>query len=206
MSSCVPRVPRAQFSRLRDGVGLYLPSVHWKNERTCALKRSAKETDVTSLTLAVAMQVALLGANPNDDTYAKAHEITMKTGQPMVILVGAKWCPACVQMKTSVVPQLKERGSLTDVSFAEVDFDRERELARTLIKGGKIPQLLMYRKTKLGWRLRRIIGGQSVDKVDHFIAEGVALDKATKRQEAMASKQGGESRQAATRPAGEHRS
>ncbi len=161
---------------------------------------------MTSLTLAVAMQVALLGANPNDDTsYAKAHEITTKTGQPMVILVGAKWCPACVQMKNSVVPQLKERGSFTEVSFAEVDIDQERELGRTLTKGGKIPQLLMYRKTKLGWRLRRIIGGQSVDKVDHFIAEGVALDKATKRQEATASKQAGQSSQAATRPAGEHR-
>ena len=40
----------------------------------------------------------------------------------------------------------------------------------------------MYRKTNLGWRLRRIIGGQSVEKVDRFIAEGVALDKAAKTQ------------------------
>jgi len=56
-----------------------------------------------------------------------------------------------------------------------------------LIKGGPIPQLLMFRQTKLGWRLRRIIGGQSVDKVDRFIAEGVALDKAAKVQEASSS-------------------
>lgn len=140
---------------------------------------------MTSLTLSVAMQLALLGTTPNDEaTYAQAHETTTKTGQPMVILVGAKWCPACVQMKNSVVPQLKQRGSFTEVAFAEVDIDRERELGQQLTNGGPIPQLLMYRKTNLGWRLRRIIGGQSVEKADRFIAEGVALDRAARDQEA----------------------
>ncbi|NLS92530.1 MAG: thioredoxin family protein [Planctomycetaceae bacterium] len=143
---------------------------------------------MTSLTLAIAMQLTLFGADPKDDgSYAKAHEITTKTGQPMVVLVGAKWCPACVQMKESVVPQLKKNGTLKNIAFAEVDLDQERELGQQLIKGGPIPQLLMFRQTKLGWRLRRIIGGQSVDKVDRFIAEGVALDKAAKVQEASSS-------------------
>jgi thioredoxin-like negative regulator of GroEL len=152
------------------------------------------------------MQVALLGATPSDDaSYAKAHEITAKTGQPMVILVGAKWCPACVQMKESVVPQLKKLGSLENVSFAEVDLDREHELASQLTKGGPIPQLLMYRKTKLGWRLRRIIGGQSVEKVDQFIADGVALDKASKSQEATVSGQAEESKTAFSRPKDDRR-
>lgn len=143
---------------------------------------------MTSVTLSIAMQLALLGAAPSDVmSYAKAHETTTKTGQPMVILVGAKWCPACVQMKESVVPQLEQRGSLKSVSFAEVDLDQEHELGRLLTKGGPIPQLLMYRKTKLGWRLRRIIGGQSVEKVDRFIAEGVALDKAAKVEDGATS-------------------
>lgn len=160
---------------------------------------------MTSLTLSVAMQLALLGTTPSDDTsYAKAHETTAKTGQPMVILVGAKWCPACVQMKDSVVPQLKKRGSLTEVSFAEVDLDQERELGHRLTKGGPIPQLLMYRKTNLGWRLRRIIGGQSVEKVDRFIAEGIALDKAAKDQEASTSDESPESQQATSRPTKNH--
>lgn len=155
---------------------------------------------MTSLTLTIAMQAALLGAAPSEDmSYAKAHETTTKTGQPMVILVGAEWCPACVQMKNSVVPQLKERGALKSVSFAEVDLDRERELGRQLTKGGPIPQLLMYRKTRLGWRLRRIIGGQSVEKVDRFITEGVALDRATKQEEgAVPIKEASSSREKST--------
>ncbi len=161
---------------------------------------------MTSLTLSIAMQVALLGANPSVDTsYAKAHEATTKTGQPMVILVGAKWCPACVQMKDAVVPQLKKRGSLTEVSFAEVDIDREQKLGKQLTKGGPIPQLLMYRKTKLGWRLRRIIGGRSVEKVESFIADGVALDKAAKVQETPSSKQAQESKEAASRSKGDRK-
>ena len=136
------------------------------------------------------MQIALLGAHPAaDSSYAQAHAQTAETGQPMVVLVGAKWCPACVQMKRYVVPQLKERGALTEVSFAEVDFDHQRELGRLLTKGGPIPQLLMYRKTKFGWRLRRIIGGQSVDRLDRFIADGVALDKASKAYEASLESQ-----------------
>lgn len=140
---------------------------------------------MTGLTLSLVMQMALLGAAPNTEaSYAQAHEITTKTGRPMLILVGAKWCPACVQMKNRVVPQLKRLGSLSEVSYAEVDLDRDRELGRLLTKGGPIPQLLMYRKTQMGWRLRRIIGGQTVENADRFIAEGVALDRASKAVEA----------------------
>ena len=143
---------------------------------------------MTGLTLTLAVQLALLGASPSTDTsYASAHEMTKKTGRPLVVLVGAKWCPACVQMKNNVVPRLKERGSLTQVSYAEVDLDRERELGQLLTKGGPIPQLLMYRKTKLGWRLRRIVGGQSVDNVRRFIAEGIALDRASRAHELSSS-------------------
>lgn len=139
---------------------------------------------MTGLTLTVAIQLTLLGASPSSDaSYASAHEMTAKTGRPLVVLVGAKWCPACVQMKNNVVPQLKERGSLTQVSYAEVDLDRERELGRLLTKGGPIPQLLMYRKTARGWRLRRIVGSQNVDKVGRFLAEGIALDRATRALE-----------------------
>ena len=160
---------------------------------------------MTGLTLSLVMQTALLGAAPNNGaSYTQAHEATTKTGRPMVILVGARWCPACVQMKDSVVPQLKRLGSLSEVSYAEVDLDRERELGRLLTKGGPIPQLLMYRKTQRGWRLRRIIGGQTVENADRFIAEGVALDRASKAREAS-SKPGPNSQGVASNPQNDRR-
>jgi thioredoxin-like negative regulator of GroEL len=169
-------------------------------------KRSEKEIEMTSLTLAVVMQTALLAtpAQEPDMSYAKAHAATLKTGRPMVILVGAKWCPACVQMKNNIVPQLLKRGSLRNVAFAQVDIDKEKALGRELTKGGPIPQLVMFRHTKAGWRLRKVIGGQSVQKVERFIAEGVALNEADKKKEpAQPKSDKAESKKVASRPAGD---
>ena len=117
------------------------------------------------------------------ETYSQAHRQTVKTGRPMVILVGAEWCPACKVMKDTVIPAVKKRGVLKRVSFAVVDIDEEQKLGKTLISGGPIPQLLMYRKTRLGWRLRRILGGQSVKSVETFVADGIELDEASKSAE-----------------------
>ena len=114
------------------------------------------------------------------DTYTQAHRVTTKTGRPLVVLVGAEWCPACKTMKDTVIPAVKKRGGLSKVSFAVVDIDEEQELGKTLIDGGLIPQLLMYRRTPLGWRLRRIVGGQSVKSVETFVETGIKLDEATK--------------------------
>lgn len=128
---------------------------------------------MTNLGIAILMQAALVGAGNQDMSYSKAHQEITETGRPMVVLVGAEWCPACVQMKQSVVPQLQKTEVFKQVSFAEVDIDQERELGQQLTKGGPIPQLLMYRRTPLGWRLWRIIGGQDVRRVERFISEGL---------------------------------
>lgn len=135
--------------------------------------------NLTTLGIAILMQAALIGAENQDMSYGKAHRETTETGRPMVVLVGARWCPACVQMKQSVVPQLQKTDVFRQVSFAEVDIDEERELGRQLTKGGPIPQLLMYRRTPLGWRLWRIIGGQDVHRVERFISEGLSAEVAS---------------------------
>jgi thiol-disulfide isomerase/thioredoxin len=120
----------------------------------------------------------MIGAH--GETYTQAHRLTTRTGRPMVVLVGAEWCPACKVMKDTVIPAVKKRGGLNKVSFAVVDIDEEKELGKTLINRGPIPQLLMYRRTPLGWRLRRIVGGQSVKSVETFVETGIKLDEAAK--------------------------
>jgi thioredoxin-like negative regulator of GroEL len=112
------------------------------------------------------------------DTYAEAHKITTDTGRPLVVMVGATWCPACQQMKSSVVPEIKRQGILQKVAFAEVDLDEEGALGAELTRGGPIPQIVMYRKTPLGWRFARLIGRQEVSAVEKFIAEALADDPA----------------------------
>jgi thioredoxin-like negative regulator of GroEL len=133
---------------------------------------------VTSLTLATILQASILAVGADD--YAAARRETADSGRPMVILVGADWCPACQTMKNNVVPQVKRRGMLGRVAYAVVNLDRQKDLGRQLVAGGPIPQFIMYRKTREGWKRRRLVGGQSVETVEAFINEGLELDKTDK--------------------------
>ena len=135
---------------------------------------------MTALTLAVVMQVAL--AAPTDapsprgaQTYAAAYKQSQDEGQPLLVLVGAEWCPACRQMKQDVMPQAVRQGVLDRVAFAQVNPDSEPGVARQLMRGGSIPQLVLYRKTEDGWKLtRRFVGAQSVDAIRSAVDSALA--------------------------------
>lgn len=130
---------------------------------------------MTSLSLAVILQMSLLASG--DESYAEAHKQVIQSGGPMVVMVTADWCPACQTMKTSVLPEVRQHGILRKVAFAIVNVDREQELGKKLSAGGPIPQLLMFRRGPDGWRLRRLVGGQSTETVEEFINQGVQLSE-----------------------------
>jgi thioredoxin-like negative regulator of GroEL len=136
---------------------------------------------MTSLGLATTLYAVMLAANP--ESYADAHKAATELGRPMVIMVGAEWCAACQQLKQNGIPQARERGILRKVAFGVVDYDHERELGAQLLRGGPLPQLLFYRRTADGWRLRRLIGNQDVNAIEKFVNEGVADDEAEKQSE-----------------------
>jgi thiol-disulfide isomerase/thioredoxin len=129
------------------------------------------------LNIAVCLQLALLATG--GETYAEACKTTAEKGCPLVVMVGASWCPACQEMKNSVIPEVRRQGTLHKVAFAQVDLDEEEELGAELIDGGPVPQILMYRKTGQGWKLRRLVGGQDARAVEEFIAQGVEEDRKT---------------------------
>ena len=131
------------------------------------------------LTLATVLQVSLM-AN-GGETYADAHRKTAETGRPMVVMVGTDWCMPCQRMKNTVLPEVRKGGLLSEVSFAVVNPDRDRDLAKKLTGGGPVPQLVMYRKTSNGWKRRKLVGGQSVTTVVQFIKDGLALQAANKK-------------------------
>ena len=131
---------------------------------------------MTALTLTALLQISALATGA--ETYADAHRITAETGQPMVVIVGADWCPACQVMEQTVLPQVRQRGGLRRVAFAIVNVDRERELATQLTSGGPIPQLIVFHQTNSGWRRRVLIGGQTVETVENFIGEAVQANVA----------------------------
>jgi thiol-disulfide isomerase/thioredoxin len=110
-------------------------------------------------------------SSPAPASYAAAYKDAVDNGKSIVVLVGADWCPACQSMKTSVLPALAAQGGLKDVSFALVNTDRQSELANQMLAGNSIPQLVMYEKTADGWKIKRLVGGQSVSAVEQFIGK-----------------------------------
>lgn len=125
---------------------------------------------MTALTMSVLLQVSILtsGAQP----YEQAHKAAMESGQPLLVLVGAPWCPACAHMKGDVVPELERRGALKGVVFSQVNVDNERDLAGRLSNAGVIPQLILYRKAADGWRRWEVTGSQSPEAVQEFLHNG----------------------------------
>ena len=130
---------------------------------------------MSSLAFAAILQASIMATGASD--YAEARRETTETGRPMVILVGADWCPACVTMKNEVVPRVEKRGLLKKVVYTIVNLDHQRELGKQLVENGPIPQMIMYRKTSDGWLRRKLVGQQSVETIEAFINEGVAMNK-----------------------------
>lgn len=114
----------------------------------------------------------LAGVSTPASSYDKAFHRAQETGKPLVVLVGADWCPGCRTMKQSVLPQMEKRGSLGKVSFAVVNSEVQAPLAEKLMQGQSIPQLVMYTKTATGWDRRQLTGAHSVSEVEAFISQG----------------------------------
>jgi thioredoxin-like negative regulator of GroEL len=128
---------------------------------------------VSTTILAALLNMSFLATTSNmsyDEAYRLA---TADEGRPLVVLVGADWCPACQQMKQSVMPTVQQRGTLSHVAFAMVNTDRDGALAGQLMAGSSIPQLVMYVKTGAGWSRRQLTGAQSVADVEGFVASGL---------------------------------
>jgi thiol-disulfide isomerase/thioredoxin len=141
-------------------------------------------------TTATATSNTAVTASPTPNSYAAAYKDAVDNGKSIVVLVGADWCPACQSMKTSVMPQLAAQGGLKAVSFALVNTDRQSDLANQMLAGNSIPQLVMYEKTADGWKIKRLVGGQSVSAVEQFIGKPevfVAKPEAKPEHQAAAS-------------------
>src|SRR5262245_66521268 len=88
------------------------------------------------------LQAAMLVSGAQ--TYEQAYEDTQTSGKPLVVLVGADWCPGCVSMKTGVMPRMQSGGHLGQVNYAQIDTERESELAGQLMRGNSIPELIVF--------------------------------------------------------------
>jgi thioredoxin-like negative regulator of GroEL len=130
---------------------------------------------MTSLAVAMLLQTAIVSTGAQ--TYEEAYREHYASGKPMLVLVGADWCPACVSMKTGTLANMERKGKLKNVAFSMLNVDRQDRLARHMMQGGSVPQLVLYTKTDKGWETRRLIGAQSEQAVQQLIASAAAAKK-----------------------------
>jgi thioredoxin-like negative regulator of GroEL len=117
--------------------------------------------------MAVMLQASV--ATGPEDAYAAAFHRSVSTGRPLVVLLGADWCPGCVKMKETILPQVADYGALDRVEFAYVDVDQAPQLAGRLARAGAIPQLIRFERTSTGWTKDVLTGAHSPKKVASFI-------------------------------------
>jgi thioredoxin-like negative regulator of GroEL len=129
---------------------------------------------MAGLTAILVLNHALLTANPAN--YQTARADAEANHRPLLVLVGADWCPGCRTMKDTVLPALARRGALRAVSFAAVDADAEAETARELMRGSAIPQLIVFSRSADGrWHREQITGSASEREVQSLVARAIQV-------------------------------
>jgi len=129
---------------------------------------------MSGLTALFVLQNALFAANPT--TYQEALQDAQKQQRPLLVLVGAQWCPGCQTMKHQVLPSLARRGALKAVTFTTVDYDEDSATAQQLMRVGTIPQLIVFSPLPGGkWHREQLVGESSETAVQSLISRALKV-------------------------------
>ena len=109
------------------------------------------------------------------ENYAAAYKEAVEEDKPLMVVVGAEWCPACNNLKNSTISPMLKSGELDTVSFVQVDHDQDRALSDRLTRGQRsFPQIIMFSKNGSGqWVRRQLKGFQSKQPVRRLIRNAV---------------------------------
>ncbi len=101
--------------------------------------------------------------------YEAAYRKAQEEKKPLVVLVGADWCPACKTMKSDTIDPMKKAGELEEVIYTHLDKDAHPELAEQVMQGKLLPQIVVYSESDNGWRRYSLTGMQSSRRVRELI-------------------------------------
>jgi thioredoxin-like negative regulator of GroEL len=102
--------------------------------------------------------------------YAEAYQQSVDQEKPLMVVVGAPWCPACNVLKETTIKQMAQTGELDSVSLAVINRDEEPELVKELTAGEKmLPQIIVFTKDDGRWKRRRLMGFQPKSPVRSLI-------------------------------------
>ncbi len=128
------------------------------------------------LTATTVMQVALLATAGGE--YQQAFHRAEAQGKPLLVLIGAPWCPGCRVMKQITMPKFRRSGGLKGIIFTEVDADAKPKLCQKLLRGNSIPQLVLYTRAGKLWRRTQLTGARSAKEVRTFLKREIVAGRA----------------------------
>ncbi len=125
------------------------------------------------LVAAVMANLSVLAAPPDD--YATAYEKAEKGGKPLMVVISAPWCPACVSLKNTTLREMESGGQLQDVSVVVIDRDRDSALAERLMRGQTIPQVIVFSKQDAGrWQRAQLTGFQTPGTIRQLLRNALS--------------------------------
>ncbi|TWU06345.1 thioredoxin family protein [Stieleria varia] len=129
--------------------------------------------------LSLLMAIMLTGVTSEQikTDYATAYKESVAQDKPLLVVVGAPWCPACNALKQTTIQPMAQTGELDNVSVVLLDRDTEPALVNQLTKGEKmLPQIIMFTKSSAGkWERQRLMGYQPKQPVRNLIRKAVTL-------------------------------
>jgi thioredoxin-like negative regulator of GroEL len=134
---------------------------------------------MSSLAATLILQAAFLTSAPAASSlnYRDAYAEAQDSKRPLMIVIGADWCQACVDLKQSTIPEMQKVGKLDGVVLTYIDLDRDPELARQLLGGPSIPQVILFSQGEAGWTRKQLTGRQSSDSLASLVAPAVNIAK-----------------------------
>ena len=130
---------------------------------------------MVSLLLAVVL-AGVTSEQQLQQNYAEAYEQSVSQQKPLMVVVGAPWCPACKVLKDTTIRSMAQTGELDAVSLAVINKDENPELASQLTSGEQmIPQIIVYTQDKGRWKRRKLTGFQAKQPIRSLIRR--ALNK-----------------------------
>ncbi|MGI9472998.1 MAG: thioredoxin family protein [Rubripirellula sp.] len=106
--------------------------------------------------------------------YAEAYSQSLSENKPLMVVVGAPWCPACNVLKENTIRPMAQTGELKDVSLAVINRDDNPELAQQLTQGEQmIPQIIVFTPSDEGWKRRKLRGFQTKQPIRSLIRKAL---------------------------------
>lgn len=127
--------------------------------------------------VSVLLAIVLSGITSEDQLhqkYAAAYEQSLQQKKPLMVVVGAPWCPACNVLKESTIKPMAQTGELDSVSLAVINKDDDPELVQQLTKGEKmLPQIIVFTNDNGRWQRRKLLGFQPKQPVRSLIRKAL---------------------------------